>query len=69
MNNITKFAMATAFAALAACGGSNSAKTTDMNAADMNASMTAMNTTGNAEMNSTSGNATSSMGGTTNNSM
>jgi hypothetical protein len=63
MKTIHKLAIATAFAALAACGNNNSANNaTDMNATDLNAgtdmNATDLNATGNADMNATDMNAT-----------
>lgn len=57
MNITTKLAIASAFVALAACGGSNSANNSaDMNATDMNSGMTDMNA-GTTDMNATDMNA------------
>jgi len=60
MKTISKIAIATTFAALAACGTNNNANNmADINVTDMNAGMTDlnattdMNATGNMEMNAT----------------
>ena len=59
MHITMKLAIASAFAALAACGGNNNANNTDMNAAsDLNAGTTDMNTT---DMNATDMNAGGAM--------
>lgn len=75
MKITSKLAIATAFAALAACGSNNNANntaemnatdlnaTTDMNATDMNAT-TDMNAAGNMDMNAT-GNASMNATGNT----
>jgi len=64
MTTLSKLAIASALVTLAACGGSNEANNTaDMNATDMNAGLTDMNTT--TDMNATDMNATDMNAGMT----
>ena len=75
MKIISKFAIATAFVALATCGSNNANNTeeynttdmnagmTDLNTTDMNATTTDMNATGNVDMNATGANSSTNATG------